>query len=402
MKTTLIKVVGGNVVSQLLGVISVPLMLTSYPTVDIGAYGFFISASAIASVFVSFRAENIMFSVSNDAARSLYNFCIAWLFFAALVVIGVTSAYTVSTASHLTLATIAASFSIAMFNTGYGISVRQGETNHYVFAKVLRNLIELMAVVICISFSLRITYLAWLVAGSYMVAALYSSYRSLSIRFSDITAGFKVLRDNIEFLRSDFLASALNVAALNLPVMFFYVRGDERLSGIFFSITRILGTPTLMLAQSIGTSLKQHASDELATSGTCENSLRFVINKIILRPFPLYAAVWLLVVMGSFVFIMPKNRDVFWVVVCLSALFFVRYIFNCINSIIYVLRLQRENIVFQASLLFGGIGGLFVPSDNITGVACYSFLSGIVYIAFFIWLLRSIYSPINSAGVAKQ
>ena len=388
MKNTLFKIIAGNIVSQVIGLISVPLLLSLYSASDLGYYGFFISASALLSAFISLRIENLMFSVSLREARALF-FLASTFLVIALIASGVVSYFILLLYSERALycSALFGAIGLAQFNVAYGFVVRQGRTNRHIAGRVIRNLGELAAITGCMIAHCPITVLPWLISLTYVVAAVFLSLNVAHFRLSECSAGILVLKRNMDFLRYDSFASLLNAASLNLPVLFFYRVGEAEISGIFFSVSRVLGTPALMIAQSIGTTLKQHASVEKIQQGTCKNSIQFVVDNVIRRWLPTYLLIGLAVVVGTYVW-QSGITNITLVVTMLVPMFFARYIYNCLGSIVYVLRLQRDSLMFQSFLFAAVAGSLFLPAFVLTSLMLYSITGILVYSVFFFRLLR--------------
>jgi hypothetical protein len=388
MKKTLFKIISGSFASQLIGVISVPVLLTAYSIKDVAYYGLFVSICSIGSIFLSFRVENLFFSVSDSDAKQLNNLVLPMLLCGAVIsfVSFIISDFGDSFAFYGIA--VVGSFAIAFFNLSYGYGVRIGSTNKYVIARVIRNIFELLAVLSCVFFHASIQFLPWMVALSYVLAGMFLSVRFFSASLRGLVSAICILRKNINFLKYDFAASIFGTFALNLPVIYFYFLNEPVISGLFFSITKLLGVPPLMLAQSVGTTLKQHATQEYATTGSCDRSMEFVVKNVIIKFMPLYILLLILVILFSYYWRWGEGDYVFRMVVFLAPLFFVRYIFNCVSSIVYVLGFHRHNLLFQITLASLSGVAIFLAPGSVVGVAMYSSVSALLYIVFFGWLVR--------------
>lgn len=329
-----------------------------------------------------------MFSVSLRRARALFFLASSFLAIA-LIASGIVSYFILllDSGKALYCSALFGAIGLAQFNVAYGFIVRQGRTNRHVAGRVVRNLGELGAIAGCMIAQGSITVLPWLISLTYVIAAVFLSVNVSRFRLCECSAGIRVLSRNMDFLKYDSLASLLNAASLNLPVLFFYKVGAPEISGIFFSVSRVLGTPALMIAQGIGTTLKQHASVEKIQQGTCKKSIQFVVNNVIKRWLPAYFLIGSAVVFGTYVW-QSGMTNITLVVAILVPMFFARYIYNCIGSIVYVLRLQRDSLMFQFFLLAAVAGSLFMPASVLTSLVLYSITGIFVYFAFFFRLLR--------------
>lgn len=391
MLKTLRKIFIGNIISQIVGLITIPLLAYYYTVQQIGFYGTFFSLSACTSVVLSLRIENLFFSLSTNDSKFLRNFSIkiiGLITVIILVIINICFLTFELEKEHFYLINliILAGTTIGIFNIQYNYLVRKANTDKYVRMKNIRAYAELVIVLFCILKDISIEILCIGASLSYIVPVLMTKNFYFGEGKNDWMEGSKIFKNNYKFIINDFFASLFNVTYIYLPTILFYFSGDKGVSGVFFTIARFLGVPSLMIAQSIGTTLKQHASVEYSNKKTVKNSLNFIIKNLILRPLPIYLIIGSIVIVTSY-FIEPYYHiNTFYITLIMVPLFFIRYIYNCFSSIIYVLKMQRINFFFQFFLLVLPSLGMLIFSDPKSSLLSYSIISIFVY-SFFIYYL---------------
>jgi O-antigen/teichoic acid export membrane protein len=391
-------VLSGSFFVQCLGVIIVPTLVFAYSAEDVGYYGMFFSVSAMLSVVISLRMENLFFSIDKVCISPLFSVivfvsCALLSFF--LGVVALWGAF--FTLPDYVVPALLCGFSIALFNAVYSLAVRVGLTDTYVRAKVIRALIELVFVVGCAFLKVSIYSLVYFVPFSYFLAAIYLVIKGEGLGFGSLLPGLAVAVERKNILFYDFFASIFNVMVLYLPVMFFYFKGGEAIAGVYFAVSRFVGVPLLMVAQAVGTSLKQVAVDEYDSHQRVSESMRKIINYIFLKPRYFYALA-LLCYAGVLADQLMTERweGAGWVTIFVIPLFVIRFFYNCISPVLYVLGMQQENMLFQLCMLVLGGGGLYISAVDIVSVALYSCVLMVLYVGFAGYLISCSFSKVRS------
>ena len=389
MKKTILTIFSGTVGAQLIGLISIPLLMSHYEKSDFAEYTAFFAISSIIGNFTSLKLGNFIFSIEKEYISKLTKFLL--LFSVALFLVLFPLVYFYSPEDYRLLITLSLfnGMAIGIYDYFYACSVRFAKTKTYALSRFLRVFLELLVILSVIYINLNVYYFMFLCASSYFVTAFFC-FQSI---YGDLKA-FKIakkinLREEINIIAQDFFASVFNVIAIYIPILYFYFSKDDYYSTAFFLVARFVGTPALIVAQSIGTALKQHAIEEYEQTGNCVKSINYIWFNFIKKLLPIYVLLILIGYVLAYYLSHLYGGQVFLnVVFIMLPLYFFRYLFNCLAAIVYILRLQKVNMYYQFLLLILPSMALFFSGSPLFSLMGYSILSIIIYLIYFVFVLK--------------
>ncbi|ENU32062.1 hypothetical protein F991_00044 [Acinetobacter sp. CIP-A165] len=375
MKKTLKRVFKTTFLVQIMGILIIPLIYLSFSENDFAAYGLFFSISAISSIFITGRLENLFFSIKNY--KKLYTYA----FNMALLVGGLGTLCLLFFNQSFYAICIFCGLSIGLFNLSYNYLVRENKEIYYNKVKIFRAILELLSVVAVCFFSLEIKILFLFISFSYFFTSLFVAFDINIFVKKYFFEGFLDFKYNFKYVLSDFFSSIFNSLYIYLPTIYFYFNGNISNSANYFLILKIFGVPTLMIAQSISTVIRQYAAEEFQKKNKITDTYSFFksLYKKMLFPFLLLL---------SFTFLFFYLLDSFYIdgiflySVFLVFLVYVRAIYNTISSITYIFKWQHLNLKFQACLFFVSLLALMLKFENIDSIHFYSLFSLFVYISY--------------------
>ncbi|QSW34107.1 hypothetical protein KQ929_06975 [Leclercia pneumoniae] len=398
MIKSLLKVFGGNVFVQALGLLTVPLLTKVYSPGEMSYLGTFTSCIAIISVFISLRAENNLFIIREEKD------CREFVFFLYLLAIIVTPIIfslififfifnPLGTDQKVFLLSVFGGFTYSCFNIKYNHLVRIGAENNYIILRVIRMVIESLAVVVAWMLDFNIYWFITIIAFSYLLPAFIKNKKNRvtaqgNESFVEVLKnGKSIFLQILVNIKYDFPASIFSMVTIYLPIIYFFLMDEKIFSGVYFAINRFIGAPSLLVAQSFGVTLKQYAAEEYLKLGTCINSTKRAIKILFIYMIPLYIfGVFVFYVMYEY-FLSNEWKSVFLTGGVLIPLFFTRYFFNCFANIVYIKGLFRENLIFQLLSTTLAFASLYLPTSLPDKIYIFSIVMPLYYIFYLIYLL---------------
>ncbi|WP_374446394.1 hypothetical protein [Providencia sp.] len=389
MLKSLLKVISSNILIQLIGVLSFPILVLVYTVEDISYLGTFIAYITILSIICSFRAENNLFIIKSiRQCESL-----AYFLYALSIIIGFILLILLSIASQfLDLAddliyklSVFGGVCYAIFNIKYNLLVRNKKENQFIRLKIIRMSLELLAIFLAYLLSFDISIYITLLCLTYLIPSLKKERISKSILL--FFAGFNVFKNKISNVKYDFPASLLSVLTIYFPILYFFIIDEKIFSGIYFLLNRFIGAPSLLIAQSFNITLKQYATHEFLTRKSCSHTVNNAANLLLIKMLPLYilSGIAVAVFYKFYLSIYMQETALFFLIVL--PIFITRFFFNCFSSIIYVMGLFKTNLTFQCIALFTSTLTLITPMEMETKILYFSFFVSLYYITYTLYIL---------------
>jgi len=176
------------------------------------------------------------------------------------------------------------------------------------------------------------------------------------------------------------IASDLALAAsLNFMPIIFGTLFDMKVVGFYALASRVLRIPNLLLANSIGSVLKNHAMDEIRSRGNCYNLFITTLKRILYFAVPIYAIIYFF---STFIFALLFGE--FWIdsgkmAQILSISFLFEFVFAPFKSFFNITNNNRTYLYLQIGTLGCGILsvyiGYFLSFDVFDVLICYSFVN---------------------------
>jgi O-antigen/teichoic acid export membrane protein len=257
---------------------------------------------------------------------------------------------------------------------------------------MLRMILELLSVILAYFLNLNIYMLIILIGGSYLIPLLTNKTFFSKIAdgkiVGDLKIGKFVFVKNISNIKFDFPASIFSMISIYLPIVYFFISGDKVFSGIYFAINRFIGAPSLLIAQSFGTTLKQYAAEEYRNFNHCTRSTIKGLKIVFIYMLPIYLLGGLAFFILFKYLLSQEWKGIISTGWMLLPLFVLRYFFNCFANIVYVKGLFKENMLFQIISAIVAFFALFLPNTLSEKVIYFSVSMSIYYLIYLLYLLK--------------
>ena len=380
IKSSIRLLLSASIVSQGISFFSVYLISIIYMSEDIGFYGYIVSSIAIGSIILSFRYENLIYRVELDKS---YGFSIFLVFLSLsflLVILLILSVFNLEVIKWQYFI-LFGSYGYCIFNIAVNLSVRLSKTpKELAQGKLLRSGFELSITLILILFGFDINYIIGSLIFSYFSASLFLFIKlsGLKINFNlkyFFHENYSIAFKNFKFIRMDFPASVINAVVINSPVVFLYSSDAmSEYTAIYFLLSRFLGAPLILVAQSIGLALKQDVQKRLDINESSVLSSDFVHKKI--PYFILFLSVFSVavsVVIFNTIELNINYYDYIYICFFIAPMFLMRFAFNCFSGLIYVYGWYAFNLLFNLlSLVMVLISFFLLPNPYSIYLYCIS------------------------------
>ncbi len=228
--------------------------------------------------------------------------------------------------------------------------------------------------------------LAFLVAEG---GALVRTYRAQAGR--NVRRASAMAVRHRKFPRYDVPAALLNVAALELPVIFIAMFYSEALTGQFGLAVRVTGWPAAMATAALAQLYYPRANEEYLASGNAKTVTLESLRGLIRAGVPLYAGV---VVLAPWLFA-PVFGDE-WrlagvMASLLAPLYVTMFLVAPISQLFFVRGRQRAFLAYQAVYFAAAFAGLAVgalANDILIGVGLFSALATLRQLAMLVDMCR--------------
>ena len=229
--------------------------------------------------------------------------------------------------------------------------------------------------------ALALGHLAGIAAASvlFLIAeggALVGAFRSQAGR--NVRRASAMAARHGRFPRYDVPAALLNVAALELPVIFIGVFYSEALTGQFGLAVRVTGWPAAMATAALAQIYYPRANQEYQASGNAKSVTLESLRGLVRAGVPLYVVV---VVLAPWLFV-PVFGDE-WRLAGLMAsllapLYVTMFLVAPISQLFFVRGRQRAFLAYQAAYFAAALTGLAIGAlvdDILVGVGLFSALA---------------------------
>lgn len=362
-----------NILIQLIGLMIIPLLAINYTLEDLGVYAFVFSLSLVLGTFIGFRIENAFFS---SKIREVENILFPIIIVSLLLCIFLMVFLWFFDFELKYLISIYGGMLIALFNIFYNYNVRISNEKKYNTQKITRAFIEFIVVIVCVLMSLDIIFCIFMVLTTYSIFV----FNKIEINFN-LKDYFLFFLKKKDLILSD-LGSSIMFSSYNNGPTLFLSNVDLKLSGLYFILYKFFLVPSLMLAQSVGTILKQYGSSEYELNKSIQKTLKD-LRKIFFK----FKYILLLFFFAIFIFfyILDKffYKDIFTIFLIMIPCVFLRFFHLSYSSLVYVLSMQKSYLILNLLLFFTTLfSSYFSRNDAYLYLFLYSFLSSIIYILY--------------------
>jgi len=348
MINSLRKLLATNFIVQILGLLIYPILMINYSVEDLSKYGLFYGGMTIVSVMLTFKIENLFFNISLRECLNLYvlYFKKIYPFLLLILILSYLSIVNFFEANVLylnILIALCAGVFLSGFNIVYNFLVRINNSR-YNLLKIFRIILELAVVLVFSFFDYKIDFLFFLVSLSYFVVILFPIYRIIKNKVRSFG-----IRKNLKFIFLDLYSSIFNNIYLYSPNYFLYFGGSKELSGYYFLINRFVGVPSIMIAQSLSTAVKQNFSS--MKGSTYKMKLNNFNVKIFNKIYLAYViGVCFSVIIVWFLDKYNIYNNLFYIYIITIPMMVVRFKFLSYSGLFYVLKAYKENLNIQFML----------------------------------------------------
>lgn len=400
-KNVLIMVIG-RVIAQVLPILLTPLLTRIYSPEDFGIFGVFSTVISIIAMISSGRyCLSIILPKKDEKAISLFSISslltiiTAIIFTVVLLVWGEVFFRLLNTEvleQYLWIVAINMLF-MGLYESLYYYALRIKAF------KILTTNIILQAIIL-ISSRLLFGYLGYTEFGlllsyllGYAVSYIVMLFR-LKIPFESIFQNFnwpekkELMKRYYKFPRYSLAADTLSMTSNMAPNILINKAFGTAVNGYYNMTDKILGSPIWLITASVGDVFRQEAAEQFRTKGSCFDVFKktakamFLLGLIpftllfIFAPYivePIFGEGWGEV--GNFIRIF-------------TILYFVKFVVRPVSPVLYIVRKQDYNAIFQALHLLAIVIGFVVGiiTDNLyLCLILWSVLSSISYFIIFLF-----------------
>jgi len=403
-KNVLIMIIG-RVVAQAIPILLTPLLTRIYSPSEFGVFGVFSTIIAIVAMVSNGRyCLSIILPKDDDKAKRLFflstflTVFTAIIFTLVLILWGGPFFRVLNTASleqYIWIVILNMLF-IGLYEDLYYYALRAKAF------KILTTNIIIQALVLIIS-RLVFGYLGYTEVGlilSYLLG--YGvSYILMIIRLKmpiywlvkefKVTVYWQLMKEYYKFPKYSLLADTLSMTANMSPNILLNKVFGTVTTGYYTMSDKILGSPIWLVTSSVGDVFRQEASEQFRTKGSCFD----VFKKTVKAMFLLGIVPFLLLFIFSPMIIPPLLgegwSEVGDFIRIFSVMYFIKFIVRPVYSVLYIVRKQDYNAIFQGihllSIIVAFVIG-FVTKDLYLCLVSWSVLSSISYVIILFFSYR--------------
>jgi len=400
-KNVLVMIVG-RTVAQVIPIFLTPLLTRIYSPGDFGIFGVFATVVSIVAMVSNGRyCLSIVLPKDDEKAKRLFLLSsflsiLTTVVFAVVLIIWGEGFFsllnTTSLIQYLWIIILNILF-VALYEDLYYYALRMKAF------KLLTTNIIIQALVLVIS-RLAFGYLGYTGIGlilSYLLGYAIS-YILMIVRLKMPVYGlikefkmgiyWQLMKEYYKFPKYSLLADTLSVTANMSPNIFLNKIFGSITTGYYSMTDKILGSPIWLVTSAVGDVFRQEASEQFREKGSC-----FEIFKKTVKTMFLFGIIpfGLLFIFSPYV--IPFLLGAEWEPVgnyirIFSIMYFIRFIVRPVSFVIYIIRKQNVNVIFQvinlASIMLAFFIG-FITKNLSLCLISWSILSSIAYLVVLIY-----------------
>jgi O-antigen/teichoic acid export membrane protein len=394
---------GGNILGQLIVVLSAPILTRIYSPEDFGLLGSFMAVIAVFGVLSTLRYESaIVLETSVIGATTVIALCMVLIVFSATVASAFF--YLLYWAKLLPAEMLLLDefiwllpfglLSMSLYKVVTWIAVKAQQLEAIGVARLQQNtvMVTMQTILGGIGFGPAGLILGQLVGVSSGIIRLSSNLKFRRIyrltRFQKSYIKYMSLKYK-RFFKYSLPGDIFNVLAQQLPVILLASLFSPAIAGFYVLADKVFRSPLAMISDGVGKSIMSVAvvSKERGTLGVFALLFFKPLVRLSSAGFMLFAAV----APSVFGFMFGLN----WVEAgvyaqLMTPLFFTIFIFVPVLTLLVILERQKHEILFQASLFTVVLSGLVIgyfTSDARATIMVLSVGGALVYSVFGIWTL---------------
>ena len=191
-----------------------------------------------------------------------------------------------------------------------------------------------------------------------------------------------------DFPKFSMWAVLLNTLSVHLTNIFISSFFSVATLGFYSLVQRVLGTPSALIANSIGQVFFQEATKEQQLTGKAIDTFNSTLIKLILIGMPLFGILFF-IVEDLFTFVFGEK----WGIAGMYAqvilpLFFIRFISSTLSKVLIVFEKQKNELIINFVLLLTGILLISYFDDFTTFLYFFTIFMSLNYLAFLLYYYR--------------
>lgn len=377
MINTIKKLLGVNVLTQLIGLLVYPILVTQYSVEDIALFGVLFAGMGIVSSVASFKIQNLIFSIRLKKAYAIYANYFRWIYVPSVVLLSgvfIACYNELHNTVQVVILSVLSGFFLSGFNLYYSFLVRI-RNEKYNYVKLSRACLELIFVVLAVLFGFDIIQLFALVAFSYFIPSAYGVFHA-AVKHVHLDLEIETVKK----LLIDLVSGFFNSVYLNSPNYFLYFGSSKELAAYYFLINKFVGTPTLMVAQSLNVSLNQHLVEKQTPA--FEKTIAEFKNKIFNKLFSLLVLGTVVAIPVVYMIDKYFYNNLVYIYIVMIPWLVCRFRFVTFVGICYLLAKYRLVFSIQLALFITSMVAsliAFLLSKSLLGLGIYLLSSIMVY-----------------------
>lgn len=391
---------GGTAVSQILLVISSPILTRLYTPEDFGIFSVFLSLVAMSSIFATLRYElAIPLSANTPTAMNIVLLCLILLTInTALLSATVLFTYEyfgeVFNVKDLNLYFFI--FPVAVFLTGIntvfnylGLQIKAFPL--ITISKIYQSIFTVITQITAFNFgffALMFGNLTGMSIGTLKLGiGLFKNFSLRDLKMKQIIA---VAIRYKRFPMFSVMSGFINTAGVHLPPILFALYFSSSAAGIYALTNRILTLPMRLIGESVGKTFFAHAPS-LNETGQLGNQVYRVHIKLSELGMPVFLLIFFL---GPELFQFAFGTSWFQsgeLARLMAPWLYLVFVTSPMTSLFSIIEKQAQSLIFQIILFLTRIGALIIGAlylELVATVAIFSLASTICWLGFLLWLCR--------------
>ncbi|MHC1716413.1 MAG: lipopolysaccharide biosynthesis protein [Candidatus Dojkabacteria bacterium] len=404
-KKNVLIMIAGRVLAQALPILLTPLLTRIYSPGDFGVFGVFSTIISIVAMVSNGRyCLSIILPKDEEKARKLFFLSsslstISTILFTFFLLLFGNSFFGVLNTN--VLAQYALIIVLNMLFLGLYESIYYYTLRVQAF-KILTTNIIIQALVLIAS-RLILGYLGYTEIGlifSYLLSYAVS-YILLVIRLKmpvlrlvkEFNFGlyWKLIKEYYKFPKFSLLADTLSMTANMAPNILLNKVFGSVVTGYYSMSDKILASPLWLVTSSVGDVFKQEASEQFRTKGSCFKVFKKTATAMFFVGIVPFAVIFIVSPL-----IVPFLLGEGWepvgdIIRIFSIMYFIKFVVRPIYPVLYIVRRQNYNAIFQAIHLLAIIVAFAVGISTMNLYVClitWSVLTSISYIIIFIFSFK--------------
>ena len=400
-----LKVFGTASLSQVLSILSVPILAKLYSPNYFGEYESFMAVYSIIFIISTLQLEKALLTAKKKDLNNIFSLVVAslgvysisyWILISLLNYISevLTLRHVAPDSFQLYLTVLLGS----LFSTCQHLVLRFKLIGYLIVDRLIKPLVFLLAAITLNFFgdfgsnNLIISEIISLFA----CISILASSPSLKIRYFLSNVDLSLIKDSfkaqINFVRFIFPSSLMLELTKGLPLIILYSRFGSSAAGYFAMSSRILGKIINPFLYSATNLFKMWSIEELSLSGTIYKSFRWIFRKQIFMAFVLFCFTILFFPALVDPFLGSNWAGVSTFVLIMSPLYFFNMAVGPLTYVLVIGNAHRTEFFLSVAMTVFAISLTCLAS--ITGfsllqvVAIYSAIISIMYLVYFFFSLR--------------